>query len=215
VIFPKKIKDKKCKWSKCLKPFTPVRFNQKTCNNYVCALGYSRENGSTKKLDNSPEKIKERVEKMKQEIKYTPGYYEAKLQTEVNEIIRIIDDQVNCRSCEGFGKAQAGHYHSRGKNTTLRFNGDKQCFKCNVKESANITGYNLGLIKHYGKPYQEFVEYQLPLKHPLIKWNKEILKECIKQAREFKRWLKKEVIGSNFDRMRMRDKMNEKIGLYE
>ncbi len=148
----------------------------------------------------------------------TMGDYESDLQIEINEIVRLIDDDLQCISCGNMKKPQAGHYHSRSKNTTLRFNLHNihiQDYYCNVELSANITGYNLGLIEWYGKAYQEYVEYTLPKEYPLLKWTKNDLILWTTTARS----LKKEVRAlekplSEEDRIFWRDFYNDKIGIY-
>lgn len=149
----------------------------------------------------------------------TMGDYEKDLQTEINLMCRLIDEGCNCISGGHVGKFSAGHYHSRGKNTTLRFNlhnVHQQCFQCNSMLSGNITHYNLGLISWYGKEYQDYVEYKMPLEYPLLKWTKNDLILWTAQARTYKKELMKlEKPLSVEDRLFWRNHYNEKLGIYK
>lgn len=210
----------KCKH--CLIKFEVKRFNQK-----FCMLTDECQNASIKFVLDNNRRLSEKKEtdKWKEEKKTildslkTLGDYERELQTEINILSRLIDTGNQCISCGNSGKPQAGHYHSRSKNTTIRFNLNNlhiQCYRCNVQLSANITGYNLGLIKTYGKEYQDYVEYKMPLEFPLLKWTKNelILSKALTVA------YKKEAMKLNFplcfeDRLFWRNYYNEKIGLYK
>lgn len=209
----------KCK--NCNTKFVAKRFLQKFCmETEECqeaaikfTLDHNKQLKEKKEADDWKVKKKEMVEGLKK-----MGDYESDLQVEINAICRLLDEGNYCISCGKSGKPQAGHYHSRGANTTLRFNLNNlhlQCYRCNVELSANITGYNLGLIDWYGKAYQEYVEYELPKEYPLLKWSKNDLILWAAQARAFK----KEVIKlerplSEEDRIFWRHYYNKKIGIY-
>lgn len=206
----------------CLIKFTPTRFLQKNCEKteecrdhaIKTVLEKNRKLAEKKVADKWKEEKKEILDKLK-----TLGDYEKELQTEINILSRLIDTGCQCISCGTPGKPQAGHYHSRGKNTSLRFNLNNlhiQCYRCNVQLSANIIGYNKGLISLYGKEYQEYVEYKMPLEFPLIKWTKNDLILWKSQVVAYK----KEVAKLEFplcveDRLYWRGYYNEKIGIYK
>jgi len=207
----------------CLTKFKPTRFLQKNCEQteecrshaIQTVLEKNRKLEEKKKADEWKEVKKEMVEKLK-----TMGNYESDLQTEINILCRMIDGPLGCISCGSTtGKMSAGHYHSRGKNTTLRFNLNnlhQQCFHCNGPMSGNIINYNLGLIKWYGKQYQDYVEYKMPLEFPLLKWSKNDLILWKAQVMAYK----KEVAKLDFplsaeDRLYWRGHYNEKLGIYK
>lgn len=210
----------KCK--SCGVKFTPTKFLQKFCMaNEECTdaaiqfvLDNNRRLEEKKKANEWKEEKKEMVEKLK-----NMGDYEKELQTEINILSRLIDTGNRCISCGNDGKPQAGHYHSRGKNTSIRFNLHNlhiQCYRCNVQLSANITGYNLGLIKTYGKDYQDYVEYKMPLEFPLLKWTKNDLVLWKAQVIAYKKEVAKlEFPLSAEDRLYWRGYYNEKIGIYK
>jgi hypothetical protein len=207
----------------CLIKFKPTRFLQKNCEQteecrdhaIKTVLEKNRKLAEKKEKDKWNEEKKVILEKLK-----TMGDYEADLQTEINILCRMIDGPLGCISCGSkTGKMSAGHYHSRGKNTTLRFNLNnlhQQCFHCNGPMSANIINYNLGLIKWYSKEYQDYVEYKLPLEFPLLKWTKNELILWKAQVVAYKKEVAKlEFPLSAEDRLYWRGYYNEKIGIYK
>lgn len=206
----------------CKTKFEVKKFLQKFCGETEeckdAAIKFVLDNN--RKLADKKEKDDWKVKKaeMKDKLK-TMGDYEADLQKEINEMCRLIDEGNQCISCGNMKKPQAGHYHSRNKNTTLRFNLHNlhlQDYHCNVELSANITGYNLGLIEWYGKAYQEYVEYELPKLYPLLKWTKNDLILWTAQARVFKKEIMKlEKPLSEEDRVFWRGFYNSKIGIYK
>jgi len=162
---------------------------------------------------------KEKIEGRKRLM--TVSDYEGKLQTEINAIIRLIDNGHNCMSClndKTNKRLNAGHYHSVGSNHSLRFNLMNiwaQCHDCNGMNSGNTIGYNKGLIRIYGKEFQEYVEYQLPLDYPYMKFRIDQLVEAKKIASAIKLSLQKENrIYTNLERKEMRIEFNTKIGIY-
>ncbi len=97
---------------------------------------------------------KKKLREQKQSIR-KKSYYEKQLQTEVNRIVRLIDFDKGCISCNhGTDKftrqAHAGHKKSVGSNPTLRYHLDnihKQCSICNAQLGGNPHEYYKGLVK--------------------------------------------------------------------
>lgn len=209
----------KCKH--CKTKFIPTQFLQKFClETDECqseAIKFVLENNRKLAQKKEANKWKEEKKVIVDKLK-TIGDFEKDLQTEINIICRLLDTGLPCISCGKYGKPQAGHYHSRGANTTLRFNLHNlhiQDYRCNVELSANITGYNLGLIDWYSKSYQDYVEYKLPLEFPLLKWTKNDLILWTATARALKKEISKlEFPLSAEDRIFYRNYYNEKIGIY-
>jgi hypothetical protein len=173
------MRSKKCK--NCNEPFIPQRPLQYVCTP-KCAVEYSRALS-----DKKERKVrKETILSMK-----TISSWKKDLEKEVNHIVRIIDEGLPCISCGGYGRPNAGHYHSVGSNDTLRFHLDNihlQCFQCNHWKSANIIGYNLGLESRYGKDYLDHVRYNL-MQVPEIKLSIEEIKDILVRARKVKKEL--------------------------
>lgn len=208
-------KPRKCKAKSCGEYFTPQYSSIQLVCSPKCALEYNKNKQEEK------ESKEWAVEKKKIEASLkSRGDYENELQTEINLICRLIDQGCTCISCSKVGKMSAGHYHSRGKNTTLRFNLHNlniQCFSCNGPMSANIINYNKGLRERYGNEYQKYVEIDLPLEYPLLKWsiNDLILWKAL--AVTFRKELTKkadEGIRSPEERLRLKTHYNNKIGIY-
>ena len=201
----KPLKEKKCKIGGEL--FVPVRPFQPTC--FKHAPEWLRKQ-QAKKWRKEGKEIKEKLK--------THGEWENDLQPLINHIARLIDNNQPCISCGGTGKPQGGHYHSIGANNPLRFNLHNvsiQDYYCNVKKGSNKTGYNLGLIKIYGKEYQEYVEYDIVRMYPKIKLSIPELKEIIKIARVIIKELKK--LDNTYPpekRIELKRKYNIELGMF-
>ena len=141
------------------------------------------------------------------------------LEDEINPICRLIDFECSCISCEGNGKPQAGHYHTVASDGTIRFNLHNihlQDYHCNVEKSANIIGYDEGLIRVYGRDYWEYVKFGLKnIYHQPLKLSIPEIKLFIEKARAIKKRLEKNKIYRTPDeRIKLRDQINEEIGIY-
>ena len=166
------------------------------------------------KKDVKKEKLKELREE-KKSIR-NKSYYEKKLEAEINEIVRLIDVDKGCISCEhGWdGKwtrqRHAGHRLSVGSFPAIRynlFNIYLQCSLDNKYKSGNEREYDKGLIKHYGDKYLEKV-MSLKSKYPELHLQVFELEEAIKRARE----IKKEILsGKDFTR----EEINNYINIYK
>lgn len=150
---PKVPKDKKCGWSKCGKMFTPspFTFNQKTCFNSMCAIGYNTEKQAIKEA-----KINDRFKNLDKESLKTWSDHIQELQKLFNQFIRMRDLGLPCISCGTTKNVEyhAGHYIPAGNYGFLRFNElnvNRQCGKnCNKERHGNVHEYRDGLIKKIG-----------------------------------------------------------------
>lgn len=149
----------------------------------------------------------------KKELGRKKSWYEGKLQGEVNAIVRLIDTDKGCISCNhGWGvkitrQFHAGHRISVGANATLRFHFDnifKQCSICNNYKSGNERAYDEGILRYYGDVALETVK-SLPSKFKAIHLTIPELKEKITIARTIK---KKILSGSDFSRRELNNKLN-------
>jgi hypothetical protein len=141
------------------------------------------------------------------------------LEKEINSIIRLIDKDSGCISCNGQTTPQAGHYHTVQSNGSLRYNLHNlhlQDFNCNCQKSGNIHQYDLGLIERYGNAYWNYVKFDLVYQYPLIKLNANEYEEAIKIARQIKTELKKaDLRYTPKNRIMLRNSINKKIGIYK
>ena len=102
-----------------------------------------------------------------------------KAQEKFNAHIRERDKELGCISC-GAEVQQAGHYHSQGQHSALRFglpdslayyNTNGQCIRCNMYLSGNLIKYRQGLVKRYGEEFVKKLEENADLEK-LKKWSR-------------------------------------------
>jgi len=176
---------------------------------------YAKKAAERREKANRKAKAKRKRELM------TASDHENELQPIINAIARLLDYSHGCMSCTSHKHGKmlyAGHYHSVGSNNSLRFNLLNiwnQCYSCNNEKSGNTIGYNLGLIRNYGKEFQERIEYGLPNEYSYMKFRTDLLIEAKKRASTIKRQLEKENrIYTNLERIELREKFNKQIGIY-
>jgi hypothetical protein len=108
-----------------------------------------------------------------------------------NDYIRERDRADKCISCEATEvfRWDAGHYRTTKAAGQLRFNEDnchKQCSRCNVHLSGNVTQYRLNLIDKIGLERVEALENN----NAPAEWTREglaeIRKKYAKKLRELK-----------------------------
>lgn len=214
----RKPKKKRCAWSKC--PFdngwfTPIRYTtEKTHPNYLCQQGYLQEY-------NSEKAVKKRFKELKKEVRKNKKTVYQYLQDEVNTIARIIDQGVECHSCDKKGNSyvmHGGHVVSRGSNQTLRYNLLviwAQCSQCNTHKHGNERAFVLKLEKIYGKELVDEIN-GLAAQYPSIHLNKVEAKEKLSLARKIVYELKKRgpMIYPPKMRVEMRKEINKTLGIY-
>ena len=103
-----------------------------------------------------------------------------KTQRIFNAYIRERDKQ--CISCGG-PVEQAGHYHSQGHHSALRFNPintNGQCRRCNMFLHGNLIKYRQGLVEKHGEDIVLRLEEEAN-KNRLKKWSRAELEEIIKK----------------------------------
>jgi hypothetical protein len=165
-------------------------------------------------------KKKSQVEKKKEYAKQkvsikTKSYYEKKLQSIINEIVRLIDFDKGCISCNhGWNniwsrQKHAGHRLSVGAYPELRYNVLNifvQCSICNNYKSGNEREYDKGLKNHLDdKLYIEVSS--LKGKYRCLNISINDLHEYIKIANRIKREI---LSGIDYTRK----EINELIGIY-
>jgi hypothetical protein len=103
-----------------------------------------------------------------------------KTQKVFNAYIRSRDKELGCISC-GAEVEQAGHYHSQGHHSALRFNSintNGQCRRCNMFLHGNLIKYRQGLVDRYGEMVVLDLEDSAN-KNRLKKWSRLELEEII------------------------------------
>jgi len=175
-----KVKQKRCK--ECNKLFTPFNSLQKVCD-FKCAIVFSK-----KKKANDIKLIDGLIADKKQERKLQSHLNITK--TLVHRYIRERDKGKPCISCGAPYKDDfdAGHFYPAGKFTALKFDTDNihgQCIQCNRYKEGEFEMYSLSLPNRIGiQRYNELVKRaDLSIKS-VKKWNREELKEIIKDVKE-------------------------------
>ena len=213
----KQPKQKKCQFSKCGKMFepNPFRFNQRTCDNTVCAIGYVQEKQAIKQAKDINEKVK--AMKIDTHVKE----HKEQLQNEINKLARKIDLKhgyytcIDCdRTFEGVGNQHGAHFNSVGSNSTLRYHLDNihsANGHCNKFSDLHHTNYIKGLVKRYGVEYLKKVE-SLPLKYKSIHITNQDITDKLKIVRLLNRTLHTYQFESAIEE---REYFNKIIGIYQ
>jgi len=148
----------------------------------------------------------------------TKSEHEKELQPIINQIAREIDKDNLCLMCGKPPKKKNGcHYHSVGSNASLRFNLFNiwlGCESCNKWKGGNINGYDVELIKYYGKEKWEYIKFDLVRLHPTIHLSIPELKALKIVCRNILKEVKKLPPLTYEQRWKLREKLNKKIGIY-
>ena len=174
------------------------RYGYGLCQKCYAKWLYSTEEGK-KKLNKTFDKVYKNIEKEqrrkireKKESVKEKSYYQKKLQSYINYIVRLIDYDKGCISCrhgwatEWTRKEQAGHRKAVGGSGNLRYNFHnifKQCVLCNMYKSGNERDFDRGIKGYYGEEYFCMIE-KLNSNYPEIHLTKEELKEKIEIAKK-------------------------------
>lgn len=103
-----------------------------------------------------------------------------KTQRVFNAFVRERDKELGCISCGG-AVEQAGHYHSQGHHSALRYdpiNTNGQCKRCNMFLSGNLIKYRQGLVAKYGERVVLELE-ESANNNRLKKWSRDELETII------------------------------------
>jgi hypothetical protein len=202
-------------WRKCKNcgvSFEKKQPLQSVCN-FQCAIDHS------KKLTEKKKSKEWRVKKaeLKEQVASLSDYKKL-LQVVINKIAREIDFCQPCISCGNPEpkKKNAGHYHSVGANPSVRFNLMNiylQCEHCNSYLSGNLINYSKNFQETFGVDLFEYINFGIIAENPILKANKQELKEAIKRAKEFNKTLTNERLDKG-DRIALRIAANKFIGLY-
>lgn len=170
-----------------------------------------------KKRDSLNKKKWKEEKKVLKENTKTLSDYKNDLQKEINLIIRLIDNGHCCIATGLYeGKMNAGHYIGTKANPTIRFHLENiwlQSEHSNMWQSGDTLRYQQGVIKLFGVNYLEYMNSLQSI--PVIKLNSEQIKDKINICREIVKELKSEnKIYHGWERVYLRKKLNERIGIY-
>ena len=209
------MKSKKCKF--CKTPFTPKVSTTEAVCSYLCAIELSKiivtkQRNQNKRLER---------DKLKSGL-MTKGDYEKALQTKINYMVRLIDEGCNCIGCNKLkDKLDAGHFESRGSHSYLKFhlmNIFGECRHCNSYKSSKFD-YVDGMIREFGQDLFDYIT-SLKLEWKETSWEIHELKEWIKKSNECIKFIEafksdKQIPLNNSDRILLRVKVNELMGIYK
>jgi hypothetical protein len=117
----------------------------------------------------------------------------SELQRSFNQYIKLRDDGNECIACKtltvgsvggyrGGCGWHAGHYHSVGSSSYLRFNlwnVHLECYRCNVQLSGNIGEYTPRLIEKIGQEkFDWLLRHKYETKSYDVEWIKRAIKIC-------------------------------------
>jgi len=214
----------KCKNKNCGKLFKAKFSSFDKCCSDVCLTEYRVQYAMKAAEKYRKDREKERKDKDKAVIdalkeKHKDGpWYKIKLQDDINLICRLIGKDQPCISCGNFGKMAGGHRFNVKDNSTWRWNLhclEPQCYRCNDSKSGNLDGYDEGLISIYGKEYYEYVRFGMKNAYPIIKLNLHELIAARNIAMQIIKELNKiDMVYPPMVRLRMKDEINTRIGIY-
>lgn len=163
--------------------------------------------------------LKEKAEtkKAKVDLMSNDQYRQKYVQPIINEIARLIDYGQPCIASGTYGKMAGGHYIAVGANRTTALNLHNihiQSFHSNGPKGGDNLRYRQGIIETYGQDYLDKMN-SLHMIDPL-KLTKEDLKRVKKIAGKIRNDLKKNPVKlPPKARIRLRENINQKIGIYE
>lgn len=201
------VKDKICRG--CGGKFKPYRTTQVACS-MACA----------KLVQKVHCVIRPRKDSVEINGSEKTGALKERLQSLINELVRLIDKDLPCISCTHDHTPQAGHFYSVGAKPHLRFNLNNihvQGHICNIEKTGNREGYFKGLCERYGHGYASLVQDVLPFQFTGIKLSKPELKEAICNATYCVNELKNRIIPIEYnqERLKLRSIYNNRIGIYK
>lgn len=210
----------KCK--SCGVKFTPTKFLQKFCLlNEECqdaAIKFVLDNN--RRLAEKKEKKEWNDKKAEMKVDTHAKEYKAALQNEVNKLSKMIDLKFGYNSCidcdKPYGKQQdAAHLHSRGANSTLRYNLDNlhsASSQCNQWSNVHDYNYKIGLERRYGKEYRDYVVEELPILFKEIHLTNKDIVDKLKIVRNIIRHFDTYQFESSLE---ARTQLNNLIGIYK
>ena len=192
------------------------------CDSCLYDFYTTNENGKVifekRKLKVKSTKEKAIKSDLREKLK-TLSDYAKELQKEINTIVRLIDKGGCCISTLKplNDKFDAGHMYSVGSNPALRFHLDNihaQSVYANQYLSGDQINYLNGLSYFYGIEYKDYI-LDLKSRYKVLKLSKEDYIEKINVAKKIVSELKFEFRPfDNEERLKLRKKFNERLGIY-
>jgi len=143
--------------------------------------------------------------------------WKPKLQTKINEIVRLIDIGQPCLARKHHAKQiHAGHIYSRGSSPTIKFNLHnihRQSAQSNHFQNEDGL-LREGLVNEYGKDYMEFISELR--RTPALKYSNDEYRDFYLKASKIALRIKKEgKTNDRIDRIVLRNEINLELGVYQ
>lgn len=144
--------------------------------------------------------------------------YKKKLQTKINQIVRLIDADLPCLARNYHPKQMhAGHVYARGGNQSMRYNLHnihRQSAQSNHHQNDDGL-LREGVVREYGQDYMDFISDLRSI--PPLKFSHEEYKILYKHACETYNLLKKQnkTYNDPIQRIEMRNAFNDALGIYD
>jgi hypothetical protein len=205
---------KKCKH--CGEKFTPKYSSlEQFCSKEDCRIQFAIL--TVKKKKESEEKARQRKNIIeKRNLRSATTNWKNALQDEINKIVRLIDKDLPCLARKKIGKMNAGHVFSRGSSPTIRFN-LHNIHRQNAQSNHFQNDDGLlreGLSIEYGEEYFTFISELR--RTPKLKYKDFEYEVFTKEAKKIVLSLAKlDLTYSLKNRIDMRNKINEQLGIYE
>jgi len=202
----------------CKNPFERFKSTQKVCG-LQCAIKEAKRKAEKSQAIILKQSKKETRDALNDLNWSKRSYCEKQLEKVINEISREIDKGCKCISCGTVsGKWNAGHFHSVGSTPQLRYNLLNiwlQCFHCNHHKSANMHGYDKGLIELLGREKWEYLKFDMVKENRLRKTPTSDFPTLVSKCREVLKEAKKSRAGlTGLERWTYRKMLNDVIGIY-
>jgi hypothetical protein len=206
---------KKCK--NCKKPFQPINSLNRACS-LPCAIKLSeKKEGKIALRQAQRQEVKEMAIKLK-----TLGDYKKELQTEINKLVRLIDQDCSCLACGAINtKVDASHFRGVQAWPALRynlFNIYSGCAQCNTYRGGNLIKFREGILREFGDETMNFID-DLPAIYPSLKLMQHEVIEKIQLTRELEKEItnlnKKDKLPRSINyRIELRKKYNSFLAIY-
>tara|TARA_R110001583_G_C5605125_1_gene404839 strand:- start:884 stop:1519 length:636 start_codon:yes stop_codon:yes gene_type:complete len=205
----------------CKTKFEQYQFNNKFCKAIDCQVAKGLHLLDKGKKQQAKEVNRRKKNKLRDNPNIYSGELKAKLQSAINEIVRLIDKGCRCIDCDRMNANpcwDGGHRQSRGSHANIRYHLDnifKQTRYCNSKSEGDKQAYNDGIKKMYGLDYYNYVD-GLGLKYPKLQMPNSELPSKLDEANKIIKELKSlDLIYPPETRIKLREKYNKRIGIYE
>ena len=161
-------------------------------------------------------KVEKQIKAKSREEKSLSLNWKKLLQTDINKIVRAIDNGLTCLARGYRGQMHAGHVYARGGNQYIKYNLHnihRQSAQSNHHQNDDGL-LREGVVKEYGQDYMDFISELR--RTPEIKYTNKEYRILTNKARVILKELKKvDKIYSKSERIELRNRINLELGIYD